>query len=271
MREICCPYGCYTPLYEDRRNRKGHLLCCKCQRELTQDEYDELERLKEEAAQQPAVEEAAAEEEATEVETPAAAKKKDTSAVVGEYLLRGYTLLAEACPSCHTPLVRAPGETLMRCVKCDINYLHPSDFRAQQAKEQKQREEARQEAEREQAARPSAPAPSSAAAAPPAPDAVGSTSTVSGAVMSSRFGARAAEAGRDGMEVLVEEAEGGDRRRVFAAIDEADEALMEKLSQVSAMLRLLTFEREEDVTPERLGAAETMANTLRSLKRALRE
>ena len=51
------------------------------------------------------------------------------SALMSEKLLRGWTMLAESCPTCMIPLLRAPGErVMMKCLQCHIDYLMPKDF-----------------------------------------------------------------------------------------------------------------------------------------------
>ena len=45
--------------------------------------------------------------------------KPTTSKSLGEYLLKGYAMLAENCPSCLIPLMRNPKTMDRLCVNCD--------------------------------------------------------------------------------------------------------------------------------------------------------
>eukprot|EP00466_Bigelowiella_natans_P013738 jgi/Bigna1/141608/aug1.63_g16316 len=46
-------------------------------------------------------------------------KSMDVSSKLGDYMLKGYTLLNLHCPLCNCPLVQKKGEDLMTCVSCE--------------------------------------------------------------------------------------------------------------------------------------------------------
>ncbi|EER20623.1 conserved hypothetical protein [Perkinsus marinus ATCC 50983] len=49
----------------------------------------------------------------------------DTSAAIGEYLLKGWAMLGESCPQCCIPLMRSPDRVKMMCVGCHTEW--PTD------------------------------------------------------------------------------------------------------------------------------------------------
>ncbi|KAG9034692.1 hypothetical protein FRB95_012877 [Tulasnella sp. JGI-2019a] len=53
------------------------------------------------------------------------ASLEDASNALGKYLLKGWTMMNDACPVCHTPMMRSPDRTQLICV---LN--HPQESRA---------------------------------------------------------------------------------------------------------------------------------------------
>lgn len=47
---------------------------------------------------------------------------------VGQHLLKGWTMLADHCPRCLSPIMRDPSTHLMWCVECNVQVLHEEDF-----------------------------------------------------------------------------------------------------------------------------------------------
>ncbi|KAF4733896.1 hypothetical protein FOZ63_029691 [Perkinsus olseni] len=46
----------------------------------------------------------------------------DTSAAIGEYLLKGWAMLGDSCPQCCIPLLRSPDRVKMVCVGCNSEW-----------------------------------------------------------------------------------------------------------------------------------------------------
>lgn len=56
------------------------------------------------------------------------ASSSNTSKSMGDYLLRGWTMLADNCPRCKIPLMRKPEAGTMHCVSCGAQVIRPEEF-----------------------------------------------------------------------------------------------------------------------------------------------
>lgn len=144
---------------------------------------------------------------------------REPSAAMGDLLLKGWTMLGEACPACGgtTPLMRKRGggawannEGETYCVKCRA-WVRYQEEGEEEASEESEGEEEAAAAAAPPARRPAAPTSTSAAAAAPAAAAASSAAAVSEAEDSALVDARQAlvEALRDATLALRQQRRGG--------------------------------------------------------------
>lgn len=145
MMAQSCEY-CPVPLMQSDRG----CVCCQCHRVYQLDEYGDL-REKETKAVTSSSNSVAQKETSKNMESserpptatpsgPLAAasgarvKREGGVGHVGEHLLKGWTMLADSCPLCLSPIMRNPADASMWCVECNVQAVTEKEFDASKQK-----------------------------------------------------------------------------------------------------------------------------------------
>lgn len=102
---------------------KGVIECPQCLRRFTRGAEGEMDAVLDDDALASAAPPSA---------PPSAARTMPAPEVgaVGQYLLKGWTMLADHCPQCFSPLMREPGSGTMWCVQCNVQAITEEQFDA---------------------------------------------------------------------------------------------------------------------------------------------
>ena len=106
LRDACESPGCHAPLMEDRRSGSGEVVCAKCGASYVR--AGDSERLARMTPVEPPP--PAALPPPSRAAQEALDRSDEAAAAIGSKLLSGWTMLAQPCGACATPLMEEPGE-----------------------------------------------------------------------------------------------------------------------------------------------------------------
>ena len=125
MMAEACP-NCPVPLMASERG----CVCCQCHTVWQQDEEGGFRRKETPETKRSALPVQPPVRRAREAEEREEADDDGGGGVgpVGQKLLEGWTMLADACPLCSNPIMRNPADRSMWCVKCNVKAVTEEEW-----------------------------------------------------------------------------------------------------------------------------------------------